>query len=147
MAVETTQGHGQAIASFVGSLVAADAAVLDRLHERDDEDAMDVGNDDGTEEDSPDAVALSIEVLGRASTTDQVVASLQIVQYVGQMIELLGKSSDSNTDFLASALDETETSPMKQGGDSPGLSYAIDTHGLCQRAVAGERAVAITRRP
>ena len=135
VAVESTQGHGEAIASFVGSLVAADAALLERPQERDGEDAMDVDNDDGVEEDASDAVALSIEVLGRASTTDQVIASLQIVQYVGQMIELLGKSSDSNTDFMASVLNET--SPMKQGSDSLGLSYAIDAHGLCRRAVTG----------
>ena len=139
VAVETTQGHGQAIASFVGSLVAADAALLHRPQGRDDEDAMDTDNNDATtEEDSLDAVALSIEVLGRAPTTDQVIASLQIVQYVGQMIELLGKASDSNSlDSIVSTFDEA--SPTKQSGGSAGLSYAIDTHGLCQRAaVAGE---------
>ena len=137
VAVETSQGHGQGIASFVGSLVAADAAaLLDPAQESDNENAMDADSNDGMEEDSPDAVALSIEVLGRASTTDQVVASLQIVQYVGQMIELLGRSSDSNTNFLASALDKTSPMKKQRGGDSSGLSYVIDTHDLYRRAVA-----------
>jgi hypothetical protein len=134
VAVETTQEHGQAIASFVGSLVAADAALLFRPQELGHENAMEVDNNDEMEEDSLDAVALSIEVLGRAPTTDQVVASLQIVQHVSQMIELLGNSSDSNTDPIASALEET--SSMKRVGDSAGLSYAIGTHGLFQRATA-----------
>jgi len=136
VAVEMTRGHGQAIASFVGSLVAADAALLCLPQESNGENIMESDNSDAPmEEDSVDAVALSIEVLGRASTTDQVVASLQIVQYIGQMVELLGKSSASNTDSsIASA--SLNASPAKQDG-GPALSYVIGTGGLCQRAVPG----------
>jgi len=131
VAVEMTRGHGLAIASFVGSLVAADAALLYLPQKSSDENDMDLDNNEAPmEEDSADAVALSIEVLGRASTTDQVVASLQIVQYIGQMIEhLLGTS-----ELTAPA--SLNSSPAKQDG-GPALSYAITTHGLCERAAPG----------
>ena len=131
VAVEMTRGHGLAIASFVGSLVAADAALLYLPQKSSDENGMDLDNNEAPmEEDSADAVALSIEVLGRASTTDQVVASLQIVQYIGQMIEhLLGTS-----ELTAPA--SLNSSPAKQDG-GPALSYAITTHGLCERAAPG----------
>ena len=131
VAVEMTRGHGQAIASFVGSLVAADAALLYLPQKSSDENSMDLDNNDAPmEEDSVDAVALSIEVLGRASTTDQVVASLQIVQYIGQMIEHLRGTSE------LTAPASLNSSPAKQVG-GPALSYTITAHGLCERAAPG----------
>mmetsp|Transcript_2575 Transcript_2575/g.5440 ORF Transcript_2575/g.5440 Transcript_2575/m.5440 type:complete len:2560 (+) Transcript_2575:317-7996(+) len=128
VSVPMTKGHGEAVASFVGALVASDAFRSAHLSTSNNED-MDVEQaDDETmeEDDSRDLVSLSVNVLGRSSTNDQVVASLHIVQYVSRLIEKLSDTKDSSVPSSIEASASTDAASA--------LSYAIDIQHLCSIA-------------
>ena len=131
VSVPMTKGHGEAIASFVGALVAADASRSAQSSSKDEDMDIEQADDEAMEEDdSHDLVSLSVNVLGRSSTNDQVVASLHIVQYVSRLIEKLSDTKDTSVPSSIEASASTYAASA--------MSYAIDIQHLCSMATGAD---------
>ena len=110
LSIATTKEHSKAIASFVGALMAKESSHLSHnLRIRVGEEMSIEPNDDDAANggSSEDAVAVSVQVLSRASAKDQVIASLQLIQYASELMEHLFRVLRSSV-ALGSPASETD---------------------------------------